>query len=80
MGFLTQHDRFKSWHLQNYLKKFIDCATTQVVSLRTLAAEVQVQSQATLRGQSGTGTGCAPNTSVLHCQYNYTKFSHSFLN
>ena len=54
-------------------------ATAQVVNLSPLAAEVRVQSQATLRGQSGTVTGCAPSTSVLHCAYNYTKLPHSFL-
>jgi hypothetical protein len=51
-------------------------ATDHVVSLRSLTAEVRVQSQATLRGQSGTGTGFATGTSFLHCQCNYSKVPH----
>ena len=57
----------------------MDHATAEVVNLRPLAAEVRVQSQATLREQSGNGTSCVSSTSVLHCHYNYTKLPHSIL-
>jgi hypothetical protein len=51
-------------------------AMTQVVSRRPLTAEAQVRARVNpcgiCGGQSGTGTGFCPSSSVFPCQYNST--------
>jgi hypothetical protein len=48
----------------------------QVVSRRPVTAEVRVRARVNPRGicngQSGTGTGFSPSSSVFPCQYNST--------
>jgi len=48
-----------------------------------LTMEAQVQSQASeseiCDGESATGTGFAPSTSLFFCQYHSTNASHSFI-
>jgi hypothetical protein len=45
-------------------------AMAKVVSRRTLTAETRVNPCGICGGQSGTGTGFSPNSSVFPCQYN----------
>jgi hypothetical protein len=51
-------------------------AMVQVVSRRPLTAEARVRALVNpcgiCGGQSGTGTGFSPSSSVFHCQYYYT--------
>jgi hypothetical protein len=44
----------------------------QVVSRRPLTAEARVNPYGIFGGQSGTGTGFSPSSSVLPCQYHST--------
>lgn len=57
--------------------------TTQAVSRWSVALEARVQSRASLcricRGQSGTGTGFSPSTSVLPSHYDSIKVPFSFI-
>jgi hypothetical protein len=55
---------------------------TQVVSRQPLTAEARVRvriSPCGICGQSGTGAGFPPSTSVLSCQYNSTVAPFSYI-
>jgi hypothetical protein len=52
-------------------------AMAQAVSCRPLTVEAQVSQCGTCGGQSGTGTGLSPSSSVVSCQYLSTMALHT---
>jgi hypothetical protein len=54
-----------------------DRVTAQVVGRRPLTTEVRVDARGICDGQSGTGAGFSPSSSVFPCQYNSTVALHS---
>jgi hypothetical protein len=59
----------------------LDCAMAQVVSCRPLTTEAQVRARVSpcviCGGQTGTGTGFSPSSSVFPCQHHSTMALHS---
>jgi hypothetical protein len=51
----------------------------QAVSRRALTAEARVNSCGIYGGQSGTGTGFSPSSSVFPCQYHSTVVIHTHI-
>jgi hypothetical protein len=62
---------------QDILSELIGRAVSQAVSRRPLAAEARLSPCRICSGQSGTGPGFPPSSSVYPCQYHSTAIFHT---